>query len=659
VVDSYHVKRKSLVNPSRASREKSIVHCDNRVKAIIGLVLLLFTALFSSARSVERVETAGGTMTFIFNSDALAPLGIELDTSSPTTASINLTYGKRYQSTQTHIAQTSGLEVAAHGSRIDGIVGGFIELHDGPLLKIPQGIINWRLARIRPSTPPTLALSVTDRASRGWANLDHPHYGFSSDGRSLWMDDFDLRIGPDFAKVLGVPAAVNTVIGSVRLELPIIQRYAYDDPAARRTTTCKVEWPSASNLVDLNVILLDHDPELGGLADSVTVMRCGIPDGHGSYGTCTESSTDGLVVLAPDVAVVNAGTASIAWRPMFSPPRPPYGNDQHPYLFWNLYRNDPDGTFVQIGRSGVKHAYYADNFSCSCPALPASYPGCYETYAAGTNDMASSLGPRSEVLPATGQWGRCGSVFDSKCDGKLDQRYFAADDGYRHRLAVRESELLPGQHRGSRYVLEYGYLVRDQVDPEKAIAHRWIVPSKSPAPNGVRWSVTPISFAVGPAINAWVNPDHPQQGAMSRLLVSSAGRLRVAAVITKLPDGKYRYQYAIQNINYSPDDPIGEEPNLRATSSTGITEVALVLGRGTAQSDIELGNVAPSEWSAELRDDQAIWRSPAGESLTWGNMVSFAFVSRREPSSGAMLLRPSRNSIKELRLDLVVPVSQP
>jgi hypothetical protein len=88
---------------------------------------------------------------------------------------------------------------------------------------------------------------------------------------------------------------------------------------------------------------------------------------------------------------------------------PPYGNDQHPYLIWNLYRTNSDGRLEQIGRSGVKHAWLTTNGSClDSTAEHDSHilgRGCLDTYGTGNNDTSSDLGPRSEIVPATGIWG--------------------------------------------------------------------------------------------------------------------------------------------------------------------------------------------------------------------------------------------------------------
>lgn len=78
-----------------------------------------------------------------------------------------------------------------------------------------------------------------------------------------------------------------------------------------------------------------------------------------------------------------------------------------------------------IGRSGLNYAFVTINNGCTlgCPPPPAAdanqvlYPNCTDSYTVTTNDTNEFPGPRAELIPASGIWGRCGSVFDPRCDG--------------------------------------------------------------------------------------------------------------------------------------------------------------------------------------------------------------------------------------------------
>jgi len=607
---------------------------------LIGLALVAFSEILLSQTASVQMQTSGGTLTFALNPGALKPLGMVLDTSGFTTARFTAAREGHYAMLVTHIAQTSGLNVERQGQHIEVISSGLIELHDGPRFLIPQGEVDLRLARVKVLNPPSFALALTDRDGKLWGSLDHPHYGLSADGHEFWMRDLDLHIGPALASALGNAAFTGDVIGSVSLSLPVSGETVPIPSLSKQTQTCTTTWPSSSRRADLKMILLDHDPELGGLSDSITVMRCGIPNGSG-YEPCTATSNNGLVVMAPDAAVENVGTTAIPWHAMFSDPTAPYGNDQHPYLIWNLYRIDGNGAFRQIGHSGVKHAYYADNFSCTCSPQLASYPGCRETYAAGTNDVANTLGPRSEVIPATGQWGRCGSIFDPTCVGQIETRHFADDDGYRNRLVVSERNLLPEHNPKAKYLFEYGYLVRDERDPESAIASRWVTPSKTPTTNGIRWSMTPTNFSLGPALNAWVDPARPAQGEMSARESTVEGHFRVSVRTTKLTGSRYRYSYAVLNEDFARAITSGNEPNLRIEASGGFDQFQIRLGTDVRPEEVtftDSDDDARNDWANSIGDRAVNWHAPSGNSLTWGNVYTFALVARSKPEIGRIML---------------------
>ena len=56
----------------------------------------------------------------------------------------------------------------------------------------------------------------------------------------------------------------------------------------------------------------------------------------------------------------------------------------------------------------MKHAFYTVNFNCPCGGGHVLYPTCEDVYSSFTNDDSTNLGPRSEIVRATGIWGRCG-----------------------------------------------------------------------------------------------------------------------------------------------------------------------------------------------------------------------------------------------------------
>jgi len=604
----------------------------------------------------SRAQSSGGNATWSFNPGVLEPLGVELDVSQATTAVYTPAQGGRYATLQTHIAQTSGLVFSLTGGKITRIESGLLELHDGPLLKTPHGKINLHLARLRVAPASSFAMLITDRSNAEWLSIDRPHYRLTPDRHRIVMNHFDVHIGKAAATALGNPALVGQVIGSIDLDLPIVREYGEPEQAQDAVPRqCDLRWPSAREPADVQMIVLDHDPALAGVPDSVVVTRCGIQTTSGEFVNCTPESTDGLVVIAADAAVQNLGTTTVPWRPMFSKAAAPYGNDQHPYLFWNLYRIDPDDTFHQIGVSGVKHAYFPDNFACNCPSELVAYPQCKETYAAGTNDVLNALGPRSEIIPATGQWARCGSIFDPDCEGHLDPHFPPKDNGFDLRLVVPEKELLSKFHPGAKYIFEYGYIVRDQKDPERAMAHRTVTPAKTVVSNGIRWSLAASDFALGPVINAWVNPDHPQAGSMNQRLATPNGHVRIAVRTQDIGNGLHRYRYVVFNEDFVVAKTEGNEPNLRMLSAEGISGFVLHLegSSGVKFNAASKRTGTPDDWVRTDNEFSIAWAANHKNQLPWGNVREFHFEAGAPPHKGKVSI--STTAPSAYVLDMLVP----
>ncbi len=595
--------------------------------------LLAFTGTSPVSRPEIELVTKGGQIEWAFNSDVLDPLGVHVSINHAETENADALFRDAYQRMHAHIAQTAGIVALLRGAQLAQIEHGMLETRDGPLLTTPAGQIDLRQARLKPVAS-TFSFTVTDRRGKIWATLDHPHYGLTPDGNHLWMRSFDVHVGRAMAELLGEKRLAGTIIGNLSFSLPIVRKHNVVTPTSLDSSSCKVVWPSSGHPVDLHLLNLSHDPTLGGLPDSVTVLRCGVPTSEGIFTSCTVHGTNGFVVISTDAAIKNYGTTTVPWYAMFRKSSPPYGNDQHPYLFMNLYRIDSDGWIQQIGASGVKHAYYPDNFGCYCPAGSMSYPTCKETYAAGTNDAPVVLGPRKEIIPATGQWGRCGSVFDPPCSGKLDPSYPIRDRGFKYRLKVLEADLSKTLHPNSRYQFEYGYVVRDEKNAELAVAHRSLVPEKTSTKWGVRWTISATDFSLGPAINAWVDPKLHSDEAINQRIATRFGHVRVAAVARKTGPGQYYYTYVVLNEDLASVKTTGVEPNLHIVSSHGLDGFDVEIQPDvTVQNPrfTDLDTIKSNDWHVDTNAGEVSWRSVGDNDLTWGTMFTFGFGANAPP----------------------------
>ncbi|GIX35902.1 MAG: hypothetical protein KatS3mg126_1681 [Lysobacteraceae bacterium] len=462
---------------------------------------------------------------------------------------------------------------------------------------------------------------LTDEQDRAWlvADMAHQRPGPQLDWRHL-----SLRLLPQAARALGVPELSQVVLGTLAIA-------GGPNLSAKGAGDCAIggNWPGPGRPADVALTALDFVGALGS-------RDC-------SSGACIEpspaGSSQGEVVVAPDARLLNIGSRDVAWFTKFYPqsllpPDLPYGSDQHPYLAWALYREDADGSLVPLGTSGVKHAFFAQNAGCPCEGAYVLFPGCGDLYSAPTNDMGSALGPRAEIDPHTGRWGRCGSVFDPDCDGLQDSSGYAGR--FDRRLLAAEADLLPALHPGARWFIEAWYVVRDDGNLDNSMAHREILPSKQ----GTGWTFrTAGSLQQGPVIERWVSRHAATPRQHASRLDSTEGSLQVAVRVEETGACRYRYRYAIMNLDHAHAVFSGTPPNLRLQSSTGLAGLRWPIPRAAIEQprfrddDRNPGNDWPVPAAGELH-----LAAPAGADLGWGRMIHFRFDSARAPQPGLVEL---------------------
>jgi len=413
--------------------------------------------------------------------------------------------------------------------------------------------------------------------------------------------------------------------------------------------------PGAAYLADLFMQATQYDPT--GCERTTSGGTC---DGPGN--------TDGIASIAPNSTLrnnVNDGTlqptiagdpigtstslytANVAWHQMFSGVNDPYGNDQHPFLIWNMYRFNADGSVEQIGRSGVKHAFLTVNANCldSCNNFDSLGRGCGDTYGSGNNDSPSDMGPRSEIVPATGTWGRCGSLWDPNCTG---QYHDPGNTSWTQRLQVHESQIDPAANAGATYMMESWYVARDDINIYNSMAT--ITGTPHYASNV--WSLQgQAGFKLGPAIDRWVSPTAPPANSLNTELAATEGHAKVAVKATDVGGGNWRYDYVVENLDFARAIIQAPQngPDPRVVSNKGFDSFSIPIPAGTtvvstAFRDGELNTA--NDWRVSSSGNAVIWRaggpviSPTKHpsTLDWGSMYSFTVVVNRAPSSGSSTL---------------------
>ncbi len=344
------------------------------------------------------------------------------------------------------------------------------------------------------------------------------------------------------------------------------------------------------------------DMELGGLQSLVVLGHDGdFPTGRTGFALTT--------------IACNVGTVDIPWlRPM---------DEEHPGIGMALYR-ELDGRFEQVGVSWIKHGFFAQsNSSCTPCQSPggglALGVGCSDTYGSANNGDRFWLGPRSEWDAHTAEWTCLGSFFDgTPVDCERDEDGATTSD-VDHRLEAFDVDLA---NPGATYWYEAFYMVEDDVDPWNNIASRRTVIVDD---GGAFFATTPTTqsgnpVVLGPAIQRW-----GQKRTVADLLPDD-GRVILAAQVTPLSGGLWRYEYAL--FNWSLD---------RRVESFA---VPLSQGLASLMSFHDIDAHGDNDWVPAKSAGNLRWTFPgvfhAGHKvagpLEFGTLYNFGFTSDRPPA---------------------------
>jgi hypothetical protein len=446
---------------------------------------------------------------------------------------------------------------------------------------------------------------------------DHAHFVLGA-GR-LRLFNLDLRATPALAARLAWPALAGQPLGSLEVETAIphsgLDLHTSGPPAPEQT--CGPEtWPGDPRP---GGGVYTVDVELSEMASVAQMLRR-----REDFTQCVPGDPEScLVVISPSARLRNVGTADVPWYSKRSGNFPPYGNDQHPYLVWHLYRAY-QGRFEMLAASAVKHAFMSGNTGCRCVQAHILYASngapnhppeptpqltelCDDVYATTTNNFSSALGPRSEITAHTGVWNDVGFVFPSTFATTSDRR-----------LAVPESEL---GWPGAQYYLESWYLVREDVNIYNSMGYRFLDPKF----DGTIWRLLPEppvvdpGFQNGPAIDAWVPPNNPPPGAATTRIDTGQGHLTLAVRSYDLGGGLYQYEYAL--VNHDEDRRIAS-----FSVPFGGDVVDLPAFR-------DLDRQPASDWLPQQQAGRLTWTAsdPETQALDWGIMFSFGLRATSPP----------------------------
>ncbi|MBL8308101.1 MAG: hypothetical protein JNM33_15520 [Rubrivivax sp.] len=605
------------------------------------------TPALAAPAATERAQqwsAMGGTVGMRWNRDLAGDLGLKIGGATGARAQLGF-----YEHEVFELRQSGSLDFTVRNGNLHRFTGGQLQAQGGYVIEAPGGRLDLSDFRLVPRRG-TALLDLVGADGKAWFYVDRLMYELTDRNQRLAVRTMDLRIAPELAQRLGQPEVANWVIADMEFMADVVRQGALDAPRG------STKW---HGLPVPGVAGATYQADLFMQNFSMQYSRCD---------TCTGAGGNGRVVFTPSSTLrnnVNNGslqatvagdplgtssalyTADIPWYQKFSGNFAPYGNDQHPYLIWNLYRLNADGSIDQIGRSGVKHAFLTINTACLDDPGDSHIlgRGCSDVYGVGNNDSTSALGPRSEIIASTNQWGRCGSIYDTNCDGISNG---VPADNFANRLIVRESQFSGAAHTGATYLFESWYLARQDVNIYNSMA---TVRATFSRPN-TTWVVGGNDqYKLGPAIDRWVNPSAPGANARNVAVATPEGNVKVAVKTTDLGGGRWRYDYAVMNLDFSRARTEGAEPNLRVTSNLGFDNFSVPIGTATV-SDFVFGDGdldASNDWVVSVRDGRLYWTSAVrNNALNWGTMFRFSFIANAAPAQNAVTMHIAADNTREV-----------
>ncbi|MCC6596262.1 MAG: hypothetical protein IT477_07145, partial [Rhodanobacteraceae bacterium] len=333
----------------------------------------------------------GGTLEVRWNRDLAKDLGLTI--SAPGDALPGLSQRGRDRFA---VRKNGGIEFHVVGGYFRGFDGGKLQASGGYTMRLPNGeVIDYTDIRLVPNGKDPLVLDFVGRDDQAWFYVDRMMYELLDHDSVLSVGTMDMRIAPALAKRIGHPEAADWPIADLAMTTDVQTQGSGAMPLAASPHWHGTPAPNGGT----------WQADLFMKVFSMSYTRCQDCSGNGG---------NGKVVFTPSSTLrnnVNAGTlettipgqgdlgtstaqwaASVPWYAKFSGAHPPHGNDQHPFLIWNMYRINADGSIEQIGRSGVKHAWLTTNGGCMDAGDHDSHilgRGCSDTYSTGNNDTNS------------------------------------------------------------------------------------------------------------------------------------------------------------------------------------------------------------------------------------------------------------------------------
>ena len=581
-------------------------------------------------------SASGGTLTISFNTDLLREMGISLGAD-------RLANNQELSNIPLIVTDDAALSFTAPQGTFEKFTGGALQSAGRFEWQFKGNTKSFAGFLTRPKAGSLRDLEVLDSDGVAWFVSDHVHFELLDDKTRLNMRNMDLRLTRSAAEWLGDASLTGLAVGSMEFNAPVIA----SAPVIVPQSCAQPSWHGT--------LLVPGQPSAGTYQADVLLNSMSSFDYKRCSGTCDGpgGTSDGSPVFAPNATLSNSDTdttADVPWHGKFDGAFPPYNNDQHPFLTWNIYRISTDGQIEHIARSGVKHAFLTLNTNCAVNCGDNHILGrrCGDVYSSGNNDSSSALGPRSEIVPALGIWARCGSIYDSNCDGANDNPSLTSTD---NRLLVPESKI--SDTANYRYYYEGWYVVREDVNIYNTMGSKEFTPAYS---GGLWRSNNEQAFVSGTVIDRWVNPANPGSGNMSSEVVLPDGRLKVAVRTKLLGNGITRYDYAVMNLDYvSAQLETLSSLNIRMLGRAGISGFSVPATQSTVSNiSVTDGSASIADWTFANGSNIVFTTPSQAAEIGWSSLYSFSFEANAAPVAGKVAFK-GRGLANDVLVDLLIP----
>ena len=305
-------------------------------------------------------------------------------------------------------------------------------------------------------------------------------------------------------------------------------------------------------------------------------------------------------------------------------------SDRHPVIAQNLFRLK-DGRFEHIGQAWLKHGFATiQETTCSVDCTPTTDNqhlgvNCSDAYSADLNGYRPGMGPKFEVNPVTGvfpwppfDYGNSGPSVISK------------------RLQVHNVDVDPSSNPGATYFVEIQYVARDDSTAGNQSNNASFRQATVNVPQFGVFEIVLLDETKRelPAIEAWPAADP----GVRLSIVEADGRYYVGARATDLGNGRWRYEYAIQNLN---------SQEAARSFTVPLPAAAQVTNMGFHDVDYHSGEPFDgTDWPAVFNaiDHTVSWststfqQNPNANALRWGTLYNFRFEADYPPGPVAAVI---------------------